>query len=597
MIKNVKIENFKIFKSIETDIKNFTVLMGENGCGKTTILQAIALGLRIFSSTDLIKYDKTRKTVRFRPKGVPYPQLPGFNLEDITEIFYSKQARGGSGGGVTPIKIELTDNDGNVYKLNITSLFGAYTTKCESKKNDFVAYPSLIDCNPLFISGFVGITTAEERLFPRVIQDRMIRGQASSILRNLLLDLKENEPNKFERMKDKIEKFFNFNLGMIDFNQDRDIFVHAKFTEKIGPRKIALDLSSSGSGFLQALQILTSIYLFSDKSKVVLLDEPDAHLHPNLQRITAQLLQEISNEENLQIIISTHSTPIIREVDPSSILPVSSKKSSLAYLKSDEEMESEILLRLDNFEKAKASIAGKIFFVEDRNIKILRKLDTLLETYLIDGINAVPLIRANGKDDKIPFRIKGPLEAITGTNIDVYFLRDSDGISDEWKKKITDYAKDNDVNLFLLNCHEMESYLINPKVISGVLSELSVNLSEEEVKSILVKIMKDVIAMSRYGFDNTLANVINNTARLLNEHDFKMQDAQREAADIRGKYENMNEFEALARVAPAKETLKEFFKKINEEYKIQITSSQLLSRLSADDIDNDLKEFLRQIKA
>ena len=190
----------------------------------------------------------------------------------------------------------------------------------------------MIDYDPLLISGFVGITSSEERLFPRAIQDRLVRGRASDILRNLLLDLKDNEPEKFERMSKKIDKFFHFNLGQIDFDRNRDIFVHAKYLERIGKRKISLDLSSSGSGFLQALQILTPIYLFSKTSKIILLDEPDAHLHPNLQRITAQLLKEISEEENLQIIISTHSTPIIREVEAKAILPVTAKKSKLVYL-------------------------------------------------------------------------------------------------------------------------------------------------------------------------------------------------------------------------------------------------------------------------
>lgn len=35
-------------------LKPFTVLMGENSCGKTTVIQAINLSLNTFAKSDLI---------------------------------------------------------------------------------------------------------------------------------------------------------------------------------------------------------------------------------------------------------------------------------------------------------------------------------------------------------------------------------------------------------------------------------------------------------------------------------------------------------------------------------------------------------------
>ena len=90
-------------------------------------------------------------------------------------------------------------------------------------------------------------------------------------------------------------------------------------------KQYSLDLNSSGSGFMQILQIIAPIYLYCPHdAQVVLLDEPDAHLHPNLQYNLANTLREIQQELEIQIIISTHSTPIIRASDPSEVIPITS---------------------------------------------------------------------------------------------------------------------------------------------------------------------------------------------------------------------------------------------------------------------------------
>src|SRR5689334_12185939 len=43
MIDRVQFENFKSLKSVRLDLSPLTVLVGPNGCGKSTVLQAIHL--------------------------------------------------------------------------------------------------------------------------------------------------------------------------------------------------------------------------------------------------------------------------------------------------------------------------------------------------------------------------------------------------------------------------------------------------------------------------------------------------------------------------------------------------------------------------
>ncbi|MFM7580751.1 MAG: AAA family ATPase, partial [Microcystaceae cyanobacterium] len=44
MIEEVTIENYKSIQSLTLPLGRVTVLIGENGCGKSNILEAIALG-------------------------------------------------------------------------------------------------------------------------------------------------------------------------------------------------------------------------------------------------------------------------------------------------------------------------------------------------------------------------------------------------------------------------------------------------------------------------------------------------------------------------------------------------------------------------
>lgn len=84
-----------------------------------------------------------------------------------------------------------------------------------------------------------------------------------------------------------------------------------------------------GSGFLQWLNVFT--LTLSPDIDVILLDEPDAHLHPSLQMKMISELEEINTRSEKQILIATHSTEIITEATPNNILNLNTTK----YLQED----------------------------------------------------------------------------------------------------------------------------------------------------------------------------------------------------------------------------------------------------------------------
>jgi predicted ATP-dependent endonuclease of OLD family len=200
-------------------------------------------------------------------------------------------------------RISLTDSDDNVYRLQITSRFGTFNFKCVSSPEDLKSHPTLHLSQTLLISGFVGLRATEERAFTKAIQNRVQTGRMSEIIRNLVLDLKEQSKGKaYEQLSRLLNQHFNFNIDTVKFDEEQDLYITASFSETRDNQHISLDLNSSGSGLMQVLQILAPIYRFaSEKGTVILLDEPDAHLHTNLQYTLAQALYNIPQKLGSEI--------------------------------------------------------------------------------------------------------------------------------------------------------------------------------------------------------------------------------------------------------------------------------------------------------
>ncbi len=87
------------------------------------------------------------------------------------------------------------------------------------------------------------------------------------------------------------------------------------------------ELSSGESEMLTlALDLLTVCQIWEIEQhpqRLLLLDEPDPHLHPELQVRFARFLADIARRFNLQLIIATHSTTLVAAIGHLEDVPVS----------------------------------------------------------------------------------------------------------------------------------------------------------------------------------------------------------------------------------------------------------------------------------
>ena len=91
----------------------------------------------------------------------------------------------------------------------------------------------------------------------------------------------------------------------IDFDRQTSEFIEVSM--KTATEWVPLEIA--GTGVLQATQILSYIHRFTPS--IIVLDEPDSHLHPNNQRLLCALLRKVASERNTQVLLTTHSRHVV----------------------------------------------------------------------------------------------------------------------------------------------------------------------------------------------------------------------------------------------------------------------------------------------
>lgn len=167
-----------------------------------------------------------------------------------------------------------------------------------------------------YIPGLAGIPLSEEKRTKLIVQRLAAAGDANTVLRNILLLLKDVSIDKKDGLSLLVE-FVSKVMGdvyiEVEFDEDRSTVIEARFQTadmRKADAKRFKPLELAGIGFLQVIQIFAYIIYF--RPVVVLVDEPDSHLHPTAQERLIIVLAAAAKELKIQVIISTHSPSVAR---------------------------------------------------------------------------------------------------------------------------------------------------------------------------------------------------------------------------------------------------------------------------------------------
>ncbi len=443
MIRKVKIRSIKKFDQVEFEIPHHLVIAGPNNSGKTTVLQAIAACSEIASQWSQKSPDLAREQDENYPKiNLNIEKFYSVPLADFDYLWKDKDV-------TSPASIWVhTDH----WKIGFEILYAerelvvARPAK-EVQEEDLEKY---ID-NPLipvYIPPFSQLDRSEPLFGPGVVPARLAGGRGGSVLRNLLLAVSQ-DIKKWEKLQKVVRSFFGYELSIP--SAGAEILARYRHSEE----DQLYELNSAASGFLQVLMVYASL-LHEDVS-VVLIDEPDAHLHILLQQKIYQDLREYALQKGSQLIIATHSEQIINAADKESLCVL----TSIGELRKVSSQQAIGTLRLlENTEMMLALTEPGILYVEGKtDIDILREWARILGHPLLSFLER-PFWRwtaEEGGKNGFPLSHFSSMRLV-GPDFRGVELRDGD--QDARGGSLPDGMKS-----LCWQRYEIENYLIHPKAI------------------------------------------------------------------------------------------------------------------------------------
>jgi energy-coupling factor transporter ATP-binding protein EcfA2 len=306
-LQSIRIQRFKRIDDAPVALSDVNVLVGANNSGKSSLIQALHFGIGLLQTIRLNHNwgDVTELSTSLSPQQLIY--CPS---EDV----YAIGPRG-------RLREELTQ----AVVLTYTLLSGEVTTVSMRKgrnRNIVVAVTNARVAKELsslelpysvFSPGLAGISKKEAYVSDGVLLRTLARGDANLVLRNILLRLWQTEG--WQKLIDDLHFVFPGVELNVDFNLGTDevISVDVRLPET---QNSWVPLEIAGTGLLQAIQILSYIHRFNPA--IIVLDEPDSHLHPNNQRLLCALLRKVADEQEIQVILTTHSRHVVDSIGSSS---------------------------------------------------------------------------------------------------------------------------------------------------------------------------------------------------------------------------------------------------------------------------------------
>ena len=320
-VNKVIIENFKRFESAQVDLRDFDCLVGANNSGKTTLLQALAL-------FDFCTHHclQRRNGAPDQPKGTngagaqielrnrtiapeDFYVLPVSNPMDIWTDRKTMQ-----GGKQRRIRVTVVFDTGLKVTATVKLDFNRFGVSIEPSDESQEALVQLLEFRLAYLPVFSMFLPREERRLSAAIEDELGRGRVHSVIRNLLLEIKNQ--GHLDRLTEILRRSFPSLKDMeIRWDEVTDRYITVTYHEQDRPKDF--DIFSAGSGFQQFLYLFGFVLL--KRPSVILLDEPDVHLHGSLQGVLLRELRLLV-EQGKQVVMATHSREMITRISPENIL-------------------------------------------------------------------------------------------------------------------------------------------------------------------------------------------------------------------------------------------------------------------------------------
>lgn len=299
MISKVRIQNFKSLRDVTVDLGRFTVFVGANGSGKTSVLQALDMLCRAFR---------------------PLPPNPNQSWEGV---FQDRLSRGATGF------VEVSAECGGMryrYRTHPQSsqslptstsqpldLPGRATAQSLSSGSEFwSSWPNdSLPPSPLPQSVLLQLETSKLIQPGTVPPDSTVMNADGSNLHSALAGMALSEQDTFVALKQHLRQIIPSVRSVRHTKKGELLF------DMVGADSLLASQVSEGT--LLVLGVLAALY-GTARPALILLDDIDRGLHPLAQKELVALLRGLlDTTSDLQLAATTHSPYLLNSLAPEQV--------------------------------------------------------------------------------------------------------------------------------------------------------------------------------------------------------------------------------------------------------------------------------------
>lgn len=304
-IKEVRIEKFRSIQKCSIWLKDLNAIVGENNSGKTAILRAINAFFHFEEEEEYFN----NNTHRFSPKANTKIELV-FD-EIIDRDFYK----------------DKLDNQQLIVGIKYTYSSGKRSIYYKTNGTEIACDDSLIneirnDIDYLYIPASRGnydLIWSRESIFNKLILEfaRKYTESRDMVSKHVLSATKKLHSSIFDKIERQLGDLFPANENYkfsINYNTDADYkLLLDNLVLNMQEKDNTYPIQEYGSGIksLAIISIFRMLATMTNRSVILGIEEPETNLHPQMQKQFISSIQDGKRENEVQLIMATHSTVII----------------------------------------------------------------------------------------------------------------------------------------------------------------------------------------------------------------------------------------------------------------------------------------------
>lgn len=460
-ITSVTFKNYKAFARFQMSLQDFNVLVGPNNAGKSTLISAfriLAEGLR---------RARTRKAVPLEVDGLT---VWGHHLS-LSDLYVASENIFYNYDDSAPAEIKFRLSNGNHLRLYFPAQETCYLIPESARRvaTTPATFRTDFDIEVAFVPILGPVEQHEPVYQEQAARQALLTNRASRNFRNIW----HHYSDDFDNFRDLVGRTWP---GM-DIQRPEISMVNGKphlvmfCPEERFPREICW----SGYGFQVWCQMLTYIVKAKNAS-ILVIDEPDIYLHADLQRQLVSLLRELGPD----IVLATHSTEIISETEPTSLLNINKRNLSARRMGDVSQVKRVFAALGSNLNPTLTQLAKtrRVLFVEGTDFQILAAFARVLNRTRTANRSDFAVVQLEGFNPRKMIDIAKGIELTLAAKVERAVVLDRDYRSSEEIKSVEQALKKETSLVHIHPRKEIENYLLD----SGALTRAALERLNDRSK-------------------------------------------------------------------------------------------------------------------